>query len=248
MSDLYDKPKEEINSLLQSIIESVTKVQKTFRDEYMYTTLEMILRSANKIKIEILPSISISNTGELDNLRAELTNIINVASLLSNQTQKYSSTNSVWPVMQEVLRFTNDINDKINYLKIIPSVPAHIQEQESTLAMSPPTPEVPTSTQIDTTKFDEIGKSTRPPDKGKPSWMDIIFGETLNKKIASLLPGVKKWDDCQFIGGFDIPKGASLDLLDPVSVFKRLNKLATNNIVAVSELIIKITKKMRLQE
>jgi hypothetical protein len=72
-----------------------------------------------------------------------------------------------------------------------------------------------------------------------------IFDELLNNidfnkelKIDYLTHNIKaKWRDFQFIAGFDIPSdvGDAIKFLTPKSVYKRLEILANNNIIAVSE-------------
>lgn len=243
MSD-YDRTKQEINSLVQSIITSVTTLQDNFAQsqqsqdgyEFLNTKLDEILLHTKIINEEILPNIS--NTEKLHNLRDKLNEIRNVVvPLIDRYNYNYERTNSInfltiKQSMQGVLEIIENINNKISYLENILAVSVDIQVQE----------QPPTSTQVDTSKFKAIGLSTREGSykKGEPSWMNIYFKDILDLKLNQLL-GIKDWEQCQFIIGFEIPKEATtsdgLMYLEPSNILLRLDKLATDNIVAISELI-----------
>jgi hypothetical protein len=234
MSD-YDITKEDINSSLQGIITAVTTLQEKFIENktgHLFRTLGVILLHANNINEEILPNIS--NTEKLHNLSHELNNIETIASSLSRQNEPTKNTNKIYYPMQDVLKFIKDINTGIINLKNNPTVPTPI-------SAVPESSQLQASTEVDLI-LNEIGLSTRVTGyyNNPRAWINILFEYRLNKKIEQLLK-INKWEDCQFIGGFDIPKEAitqeRLTYLEPSNVLSRLNKLATNNIVAVSELV-----------
>ena len=237
MLNIEDDSNENIASLLERIINSINDSEADITDTPTATALKSILQIANNIKNKI-----IHNTKELTSFKDELSNIetkANSVSMITTHKQSIRETLAV------IFGVTSYIKREI-IREISPSL-------EVTSSMPTPNQVVPTSTQAVLTsslELAEIGLSTRPGGykKDQPSWINIKINPelnpVLNNKIKSILneglkpdEHVSKWEDCQFIGGFDIPNGADLDRLDPSSVLQRLNKLATNNIVALSELI-----------
>lgn len=63
--------------------------------------------------------------------------------------------------------------------------------------------------------------------------------------FKEIIPETNKWQDLQYIGGFDLPDSINYSLINPDSIFKRLYYLlGTSNIIAVSEFI-KLAKNIK---
>lgn len=63
---------------------------------------------------------------------------------------------------------------------------------------------------------------------------DISFNH-LFENLYQTTPDISRWEDLQFIGGFDLPQEVDFDLINPDNIFKRLYYLlGDENVIAVS--------------
>ena len=238
-----------INSSLHSSLQKI--IDLIIASQSQYSDAGNIVNEKRNFILSITSSIEhviIRNIKELEEFTKQLIIIHNTAKEAWDLA--VNAPNTIQPPLDEIMKITSNI-----YNAIIPAIERNL-EKSPTLSVYSPAVSVPI----------QVTANTSAPEPELVEIKDGKYDDILNTIDYNTLLRIEQktgeepvsWKNLQFIAGFDIPLTDNdnpltdninfLNFLTTDSVYERLEILAENNIIAVSELAKGVGDETKVEE